>query len=460
MIAGAAGERVRPTSAARVATRRCGIPFDEHEQVASSVIQRGYAPLAALLIASCASAPDPLPSVPTVNVSYALIQGRDTVSVETVTRTDSVVEGTVTTNRVLRTRYRLRLDAEERVASGSWEFTTAGVPPTRFNYAGAETPQDTVRLIRSSADVPFLPSQIVGLLEQIARRAEAGAEAHTRVPVFVFTRGGTRQADVWRHGADSVTIQIDGIRAELELSDRNRVVRGWFPDHGVRIERIDTAPVITLEDVNDAPPGANYRAEDIAFVGVNGDTVGGTLTLPLGAARAPAVVLITGSGKNNRNQGSPPSVPFRQIADTLSRRGIAVLRLDDIGVGASQGNWENSTLQDEAANIRNALDFLRARADIDAARLGLVGWSEGGAIAPLVAADDSAVHALVLIGAPGGPLRDVLEYQTRYRLERDVLAAHQLAMPQRIEISTSSRTTESRARPASDRLRHQHRTRM
>jgi dipeptidyl aminopeptidase/acylaminoacyl peptidase len=166
-----------------------------------------------------------------------------------------------------------------------------------------------------------------------------------------------------------------------------------------------------------APTGAAYRASEVRIPTSAGHVLAGTLTLPTRPApgKVSAVLLITGSGKNERNQGNSPSMPFRQLADALSRRGIAVLRVDDRGVGGSTGVW--GTTLDEAADVRSALAYLRARPDIDRSRLALLGWSEGGMIAPVVAADDPEIRALILMCAPADG-QETAEYQVRYAVEQ------------------------------------------
>jgi uncharacterized protein len=109
--------------------------------------------------------------------------------------------------------------------------------------------------------------------------------------------------------------------------------------------------------------------------------------------------------------------PFRQFADALSTAGVAVLRLDDRGTGASTGDFGTATSADFAEDIRSALDHLRGRSDVDGTRLGLVGHSEGGLIAPLVAANDPALRAIVLIAAPARTGREIIHFQQRFAIE-------------------------------------------
>jgi dipeptidyl aminopeptidase/acylaminoacyl peptidase len=152
-------------------------------------------------------------------------------------------------------------------------------------------------------------------------------------------------------------------------------------------------------------------------------TLAGTLTLPAaGRPPFPAVVTLTGSGAHFRDgnrTGEPDYRPFRQIAERLAECGVATLRLDDRGVGGSTGNSDAATAEDTAADTRAALTFLRSRRDIDSRRLGLVGHSYGGEIAPMVAADDPALAAVVLLAGPARTFRETMRYQLRYRIEND-----------------------------------------
>jgi hypothetical protein len=110
--------------------------------------------------------------------------------------------------------------------------------------------------------------------------------------------------------------------------------------------------------------------------------------------------------------------PFREIADTLGRRGIAVLRLDDRGYGGSGGNGATATSVDFADDVRAALAWLRAQPDVDARRLALLGHSEGGLIAPLVAVRDSALAGIVLLAGPAWSGRRIIAYQNTIAIDR------------------------------------------
>jgi len=149
-------------------------------------------------------------------------------------------------------------------------------------------------------------------------------------------------------------------------------------------------------------PPFPYRSEDIAIVNAPGRvTLAGTLTRPEGAGPFPAVVLISGSGPQNRDEELLGHKPFLVLADYLTRRGIAVLRYDDRGIGKSTGDFGAATSEDFAGDALAAWQFLGARREIDPKRIGLLGHSEGGLIAPMLAARTPGIAFVVMLAGPG-----------------------------------------------------------
>jgi alpha-beta hydrolase superfamily lysophospholipase len=165
-------------------------------------------------------------------------------------------------------------------------------------------------------------------------------------------------------------------------------------------------------------PPFPYTALEVAFDSAPGVKLAGTLTLPPGERPFPAVIMITGSGPQDRDETIVGHKPFAVIADDLTRRGIAVLRYDDRGVARSTGDFSKAGIEDFAADATAALNWLSAQPRIDARRIGLLGHSEGGVIAPMVASRDRRVASVILIAAPGVPLTKVLSAQ------RAALAPH------------------------------------
>ena len=139
-----------------------------------------------------------------------------------------------------------------------------------------------------------------------------------------------------------------------------------------------------------------YREEEIFFE--NGDLhFEGTLTLPEGEGPFPAAVMITGSGAQNRDEELVEFPVFRVIADHLTRRGIAVYRYDDRGIGGSTGNVALSTTSDFADDVLSAVARLSEHEDVDLTRIGLIGHSEGGVVAPLAVTRSESVAFMVLL---------------------------------------------------------------
>jgi len=193
-----------------------------------------------------------------------------------------------------------------------------------------------------------------------------------------------------------------------------------------------------------APAGAPYTAEEVR-VPVRpavGDTfsLAGTLTLPKsGHAPYPAAVMITGSGLEDRDENLWPLVqgyrPFRQIAERLAQAGIAVLRVDDRSFGGSGGSARDATTEDFAGDVAAEVAWLRARPGIDGRRIALIGHSEGGVIAPMVAAKDPRVAAIVMMAGTAKPGVQVLLDQSLGPIERDT----DLSPERRTELEAQAR---------------------
>ena len=157
-----------------------------------------------------------------------------------------------------------------------------------------------------------------------------------------------------------------------------------------------------------------YAEEEVAFESAAGHArLAGSLTRPKGTGPFPAVVMIAGSGPNTRDEPIMGHRLFLVIADYLTRRGIAVLRYDKRGTGSSTGDYVKATTADFADDAEAAVGYLATRTDIDHRRIGLIGHSEGGLIAPIVATRDSNVAFMVLMAGPGENGAKILSEQGR-----------------------------------------------
>jgi len=159
-------------------------------------------------------------------------------------------------------------------------------------------------------------------------------------------------------------------------------------------------------------PPFEYGVEEVSYT--SGDiTVAGTLTTPTGDGPFPAALLITGSGAQDRDETLFAHKPFAVIADRLTRDGVAVLRVDDRGVGGTGGALMDATSEVLVGDVNAGVAWLRAREDIDGARVGLIGHSEGGMLGPMAAADDPEIAFVVMLAGTGVPSRDIMISQGR-----------------------------------------------
>ncbi len=212
---------------------------------------------------------------------------------------------------------------------------------------------------------------------------------------------------------DSIT--LDGVKVRFEMkrlgavyegtlsADKNEIVGEW---------KQGTTPLPLTFKRTDKPLALNrpqepkkpypYTEEEVVYENKKDNIkLAGTLTLPRSEKPAPAVLLITGSGAQDRNETIFGHKPFLVLADYLTRHGIAVLRVDDRGVGRSTGNFMAATSEDFVTDAAAGVAFLKTRREINPKQIGLIGHSEGGMIAPMLAVKSSDVAFIVLMSGPG-----------------------------------------------------------
>ena len=180
-----------------------------------------------------------------------------------------------------------------------------------------------------------------------------------------------------------------------------------------------SAEAKTVNRPQEPKPPYPYRSEDVFFENPTaGITLAGTLTIPETGSNFTAVILITGSGAQDRNEEIMGHKPFLVIADYLTRHGIAVLRYDDRGTAQSTGNFAHATTADFATDVESAVAYLKTRPEINPQKTGLIGHSEGGNIAPMVAARSNDVAFIVLLASTGirGDALLLLQQEAVYRV--------------------------------------------
>jgi uncharacterized protein len=156
-----------------------------------------------------------------------------------------------------------------------------------------------------------------------------------------------------------------------------------------------------------------YREEDLTFANSKaGITLAATLTLPRGPGPFPAAILLAGSGALDRDGADSGHRPLLILADHLTRNGIAVLRYDKRGIGRSTGDYEAATTADFAADAEAAVDFLKRRKEVDAGKIGIIGHSEGGIVAPMIALRSKEVSWIVILAGPATKGEETLLLQS------------------------------------------------
>jgi len=197
-----------------------------------------------------------------------------------------------------------------------------------------------------------------------------------------------------------------GVQYEGVLGKDNIVV-GNFKQGGQSLPLNLSKEKIEKEKVNrpqEPIKPYSYYSEDLFFENKKaGITLAGTLTLPKKQGVFPVVVLISGSGPQNRDEQLMGHKPFLVLSDYLTKNGIAVLRFDDRGTAASKGNFTSATSFDFASDVEAAVEYLKTRNEINKKKIGLIGHSEGGIIAPMVASNSKDIAFIILLAGTGIP---------------------------------------------------------
>jgi alpha-beta hydrolase superfamily lysophospholipase len=392
---------------------------------------------------------------------YTLLDG-DTIAVEQVIRTgDRVDVDMVDHQRGVREVFNLDLTADARVRhvttrsfqqledqEPTWIISaTFRADSVDVDISGAAS--NTLTIGTLPGTLPWIPRSNTLLEQAILARTRVTGTVDT-IPFFNVANGQSATATVEWEEDGRATVRFAGATLSLEFSADGSLRGGSDLEGRARVVREDAFRRLSTEDLDYGPPeGAPYRAEEVTVQTPAGLSLSGTLTLPrLESGSGPAVVTITGSGQQDRDErilGVGGYRPFWELADTLARIGISTLRLDDRGINDSDPGPEDATFVDYADDIRAALDYLRSRPEVDGQRLALVGHSQGGLIAPLVAADVPSLCGIVLLAAPAYVGARVMEAQRWADLD-----PRYVKVDEREEAVERSRTADS-ARAERDR---------
>lgn len=293
--------------------------------------------------------------------------------------------------------------APEKGLAGFWYGPLkAGVIELRFGVVITDKPDGTLSGVLDSLDegVKDIPMDEVSLKDKTVRFA---------IKPLTIVYEGTLSED---GGSIAGDFKQSGAVLPLTLQRTEKRVENNRPQHPKK--------------------PYPYVEEEVGYESHSGIKLAGTFTRPKGDGPFPAVLLITGSGAQDRDETILGHKPFLVLADHLTRKGVAVLRLDDRGVGGSTGVLMDATTDDLAGDVLAGVEYLKRRKDVRAGQIGLIGHSEGGMVAPLAASRSNDVAFIVLLAAPGLPGDEVLVQQLGLVLkaekdvsEEDLAKAHE-----------------------------------
>ncbi|MFY7729172.1 MAG: alpha/beta hydrolase family protein [Flavobacterium sp.] len=255
-----------------------------------------------------------------------------------------------------------------------------------------------------------------------------GTKLHINLHIKKADKGYTATMDSPDQGANGLpvtTITIENNTLDFSIpaggisykgTVEGKSIKGTFTQNGYNIP-LDFGREAPKAEAVKRPqepvkPYPYYEEEVTIKNDKAGLTLAGTLTLPKqGGSNYPAVILITGSGAQNRDEELLDHKPFLVLADYLTRQGIAVLRYDDRGTGKSTGKFANATTQDFATDAEAAFKYLKTRKEINPKKIGLAGHSEGGIVAPIVAVNNPDVDFIVLLAGTAIPGDELMVLQ-------------------------------------------------
>jgi alpha/beta superfamily hydrolase len=201
-----------------------------------------------------------------------------------------------------------------------------------------------------------------------------------------------------------ISVSMIGGNYTGTLSEDKKLLTGKWSQGGGSFDLIlgkDRMPAEKPKQQTPQPP-FNYKVEEVEYDNADKSVhLGATLTYPSTGSKFPAAILISGSGQQDRDESIMGHKPFAVIADHLTKLGFAVLRVDDRGVGKSKGEVEKASSADFAKDVITSIEYLKKRSEIDASKIGLIGHSEGGIIASVVAAERKDIDFIIFLAGPG-----------------------------------------------------------
>lgn len=319
--------------------------------------------------------------------------------------------------------YRGTLSRDGKQIDGRLTQGGEPMPLTFAHVAATATPQAPAASAPAATASPFAGDWAGAL--------DVGGQKLRLVVHLVNANGawsGTMDSlDQGANGIPFSAVTVDGVKLHGEVKAINGGYEGTLGEDGdtitgtwsqggmslpLTLTRGDASSMPSPKRPQEPKPPLPYDTEDVTYSNPRANiTLAGTLSKPRAAGPFPVVLLITGSGPQDRDETVMSHKPFLVLADYLTRQGLAVLRVDDRGVGKSTGDFSTSNSGDFADDVLAGIEYLKTRKDIDPRRIGLVGHSEGGIIAPIVAGKSKDVAFIVLLAGVGVSAEDLMVRQ-------------------------------------------------
>jgi len=274
-------------------------------------------------------------------------------------------------------------------------------------------PSDIDGLWLGALDLGAMKLRIVFKIVNTAAGLTASMQSPDQSPAWIPVTSVTRNGN-------SITIAINPLGATFQgkIAADLSSINGTFTQRGqslpLTIKRVKDLSSLELRRPQNPVKPYPYHEEEVTFTNkAAGNTLAATLTVPPGKGPFPAVLLIAGSGPHDRDESLLGHKPFLVLSDYLTRRGIVVLRADKRGIGKSTGDLAKATTADFATDAEAGVAYLKTRAEVHPRKIGLIGHSEGGIVAPMVAARNSDVAFIVMMAGSGVPGDRIIVEQVR-----------------------------------------------
>ncbi len=333
----------------------------------------------------------------------SLDQGVYGIEVSSLTRSGATLKIEVPS---VNASYEGKVSADDRSIEGTWSQGGANLPLVFQRQAHAASAKKPPGAVAAAEGVWQGALDTNGMRFRLQLHIAHDAQGQLTATLDSIDQGinGFRATNVSQKES-AVHFDLSAVQGVFDgsLNAAGNVISGALEQSGstsvLNFKRSDQIPELRRPQTPVKP--YPYKEVEITFTNAEaGISLAGTLTLPRGPGSFPAAILLAGSGPLDRDEADSGHRPFLILADYLTRKGIAVLRYDKRGIGKSSGDYDSATTADFASDAEAALIFLKSRKEIAARKIGIIGHSEGGVIAPMIASRSSDVAWIVLLAGP------------------------------------------------------------